>query len=576
LAALVIAVVLGVTGSAGLAHAEPGTPETSAMVAVPPLTPTVPETPVVEPPVSTPPEAPPDAQGPLEVTASFGKAAYRTGELVDVEISVKNVSQTRLTGVAAYNNETDGSHLRLLDDRQWGDFFGGELAIEPGASHTVRMSGYPFGSQTDVVVFSGAVLYLPLDQSQEFSVSAPVTKAFGDASGTVYADKNGNGRADAGEGMPDVTLKLEYAVNPDEVYQAKSGADGAFKFAGIPTVKYLTAIQEVDGWKLLTTSVEVTEAGVQGIQLRGVRTLTGVLTPEVKFTKDSYQPGELAHITATLTNNGDVPLTGIVARCHWYSDENSWGWDDGVTLPANRTMTFDIAQAVPADSLRAGVVIVYCYFDYLGYQDDNGPPVADDTALVPGGRATLTALVVNDPEGELTDPPKPGVPGVKVVLVDGRSCKLGEKVTDAQGNAVFGDLPAAQNGYSLYFFPPAGWKMHAENPRTRVSVFAGEVNTEVIAALPGEGEVPVLPAPAPACGQEPPPPTTPQPTQTHAVTQPPAGQPTVVAAQGKVVRLANTGVDVLGLGTTGMVFLLLGTGVIVATRRRGSPGMHRD
>jgi hypothetical protein len=48
------------------------------------------------------------------------------------------------------------------------------------------------------------------------------------------------------------------------------------------------------------------------------------------------------------------------------------------------------------------------------------------------------------------------------------------------------------------------------------------------------------------------------------VTHPPGDQPDDQAPRGKVARLANTGVDVLGLGIAGMVFLLLGTGAIVA------------
>jgi hypothetical protein len=582
-AALVVTVTLGMTCSAGLAAAEPETPETPTTVAVPPLTqPSAPTEPSAPPSVSSPPVAPHDAQRSLDVTATFDKAAYRTGELVNVELTIKNVGNKVIPDLVGYQSLIESTSLEPLDYAQWErtGLRGDGTSIEPGATHTAKLSGYPFSVQAEAVVFDGEVSSNSLGLSATFSISAPVTKTYGDVGGIVFADRNGNGRADAGEGLPDVHIAFGYVSNAEEQYTTKSGPDGVFAFSDIPAATYRTAFQKKDGWLLLATTVVVPEAGIQDARIRGVQPLQDILTSGVKFTKDSYRPGELAHITVTLHNRGDIPLTGIVATCNGYDDPDSIhsgpGWGDlapqakGVTVPARQTGTFDVTATVPQVSWRTGVVVASCHFAYVGYENKLNLRLAKGTALVPGGRGGILATVSNDPDGDPVDPDLPPVPGVKVVLVDDRSCNLGSKVTDAKGNAEFTGLVAGPAKYSLYFYPPAGWMMKSENPTARLNALADELVPVPVAAAPGEGQVPVLPAPSPACGQE-------QALKGTQPTQPPGTQPPdAPAPQGKVVKLADTGVNVLGLGATGMAFLLLGTGAIVATRRRGFPGTHRD
>jgi hypothetical protein len=590
LAALVVTVTLGMTCSAGLAAAEPETPETSTTVAVPPLTqpsaptqPSVPTEPSAPPRVFAPPIAPRDAQNPLQVTATLDKAAYRTGELVNIEVTIKNVGDSVITNVVGYH---DVSEFQLLDLFQWEQvgLRGDGVSIEPGDSYTAKLSGYPFKAQADVVLFDVEAASHVMGLSAKFSITAPVTRAYGDASGIVFADRNGNGQADAGEGLPDVPVVLHYISNAEEQYTAKSGADGAFVFSDIPSATYQTSFHDVAGWRLLTTTVVVPEAGVDGVRIRGVAPLEEILLPEVKFTKDSYRPGELAHITVTLRNNGDLPVTGIVASCNGWQNPHEIdagpGWGDlavpakGVTVAARQTRTFDVTGTVPDLALRVGAVALSCHFAYPGYDNKLGLVLAKDLAVVPGGHGGIKARVLNDADGDLSKPELPGVPGVKVVLIDDRSCNLGVRFTDAGGNVEFNGLSAGQAKYTLYFYPPAGWMMKAENPTGRLNVVADSFEEVSIAAAPGEGQVPVLPVPSPECGPQQPVKST-QPTQPPG-TQPPDDQPDAPAPQGKAVRLANTGVDVLGLGVTGLAFLLLGAGAIVATRRRGFPGPHRD
>jgi hypothetical protein len=582
-AALVVTVTLGMTCSAGLAAAEPETPETSTTVAVPPSTqPSAPTEPSAPPSVSSPQVAARQAQHPLDVTATFDKAAYRTGELVNVELTIKNVGDKVIPDVIGFQNPPGSTSLEPLEYDQWerAGLRGYGASIEPGATYTAKLYGYPFSAEADTVLFEGDVSSISLGLSATFSISAPVTKVYGDAGGIVFADRNGNGQADAGEGLPDIPIAFGYVSNVEEQYTTKSGPGGVFAFSDIPAATYRTAFQGKAGWLLLATTVAVPEAGIQDVRIRGVQPLQDVLTPEVKFTKDSYQPGDLAHVTVTLRNRGDIPLTGIVATCNGYEEPDSIysgpGWGDlapqakGVTVSAKQTRTFDVTATVPHVSRRTGVVVVSCHFAYIGYDNKLDLQSVKDTAVVPGGRGGILATVSNDPDGDPVDPDLPPVPGVKVVLVDDRSCNLGSKITDAKGNAEFTDLVAGPAKYSLYFYPPAGWMMKSENPTGRQNVIADELAPLVVAAAPGDGQVPVLPAPSPECGQDQPLKGT-QPTQPPATQPPPGDRPDAPAPQGKAVKLANTGVNVLGLGVTGMAFLLLGTGVIVATRRPRLP-----
>lgn len=52
------------------------------------------------------------------------------------------------------------------------------------------------------------------------------------------------------------------------------------------------------------------------LRIRGALPLNGQLEATLNFGKDTYQPGEIAHLDVTLTNHSDTPMYGIVAVCN--------------------------------------------------------------------------------------------------------------------------------------------------------------------------------------------------------------------------------------------------------------------
>ncbi|MBP2321578.1 LPXTG-motif cell wall-anchored protein [Kibdelosporangium banguiense] len=565
LAAFAVAITLGLTGTAGPAIAKPLT----AMNA-----PTLTQSDVS----ATPGRSSQDAPVPLEVEVAFDKSGYRTGELIKAVVTLKNVGNTGMMLNGSLIPEDPGSLIPLDTSAQWGDLQGAGVPLEPGATHTVNLSGYPKSAQATRVRVHAVVFVEANGNGKQFVAEAPVTLIRGDASGVVYGDMDGDGGFDAGEELPGVKLVWEYASNPEEQYTATSNGAGVFTFPDLPTTRYRTVDAEVNGWKLLSGTVEIGPQGAVGLRIRGVRNLTGVLKPELKFTKDTYQPGELAQVTVSLTNAGEYPLSGIVANCNRGGAEGGLptgpGWGDldtlakGVTLPPGRTTTFDVTSTVPQGAYRIGAVSAWCDFAYQGYMSSDNLPTANDTALVPGGRGGLQVTVRNNPTGDV-ETEHPGLPGVKVIVVDDRACKVAEKTTDQQGVAEITGLAAGAAKYSLYYYPPSGSMMKSENPQTMVDVWADSVLQTGAQAAPGAGEVPGLPAPSPECGQP-----RPSPPRNSIVVPfgPPDEQLAGAGAQGKVVELAKTGADdVLGLSITGMTLLLLGTGAVVATRRRRDP-----
>jgi LPXTG-motif cell wall-anchored protein len=330
---------------------------------------------------------------------------------------------------------------------------------------------------------------------------------------------------------------------------------------------------QVDGWTVLTQSIDVDQSGKNdNLRVRVVKSLWGVLTAEMKFTKDSYAPGDLAHVTVTLSNSGASPLTGIVAYCNREVHSHAlrglaWGdlssWSRGVTVPPGRTKTFDVTEHVPDGAFRAGFVVAGCRFGHYGDGNFYDMPEARDTAPVPGGIGTIKGAITYYPQGP-GGPAEP-VAGARVVVVDERPCHVAEQLTAKDGGFEFVNLRAGP-GYSLYFYPPAGWRMLDKNPVTQFWVSDGDISMTETEAGKGEGQLPALPAEAAGCR---PGPTTSSepPANNPPATDPPTGPAPQARPAGP--DLANTGADdVPMLAALGVLAVLLGSGLMLATRRR--------
>ncbi|MBE1499000.1 hypothetical protein H4696_006100 [Amycolatopsis lexingtonensis] len=201
--------------------------------------------------------------------------------------------------------------------------------------------------------------------------------------------------------------------------------------------------------------------------------MNGALTASLAFTQDSYQPGDLAHLTVTLANSGPTPLTGIVAACNRVGDGHLLnatgpGWGD---LVWNR-----------GD------------FGYSEVDIDNHANARAEAA-VPGGQAVVEGSIgVLDDRGGIAQ----GLAGTEVVLVSDRHCPVaGRQTSDAGGHFLFENVAPGPE-YRLYFLTPAGWRTKYENP-TGIAVQGPPSNHYAyrIAAEEGDApppEVPVNPA----------------------------------------------------------------------------------
>lgn len=334
-----------------------------------------------------------------------------------------------------------------------------------------------------------------------FDSSVPIIRVRGHAAGVVYGDGNGNGALDAGEQLPGATLTLWY-VHGNGTYTATSDAAGKFSF-DVSAGDYTLGGEVVDGWLIPWKAVRI-DPGTPDLLVRGAPPLNGALAVSMAFTQDSYQPGELAHLTVTLANSGSTPLIGIVAACNRIGDGYllngtgpGWGdlvWNRGVTIAAGETRTFDVSETVPQASLDRGKVVAAYDFGYSEVDLDNHVDARVEAA-VPGGKAVVEgAIGVVDDRGEVTR----GVAGTEVVLVSDRHCPVtGRQSSDENRHFLFEDVAPGPE-YRLYFLTPSGWKTKYENP-TGIEVQGPPANHYAyrIAAEEGDApqpEVPVNPA----------------------------------------------------------------------------------
>jgi LPXTG-motif cell wall-anchored protein len=491
----------------------------------------------------------------LEVSADFDKPSYRTGELITVTFRIKNVGTEKATALDV-RQEFTPTELGIPGIRQWGALKSPAGAtIDPGATFETVLSGLQGRPDAKVVTLSGTVFVRGAANVADFAFSAPITTRQGRVAGAVFGDANSNGNFDAGEELPGIAVALSY--NGTEFRTATSGPDGRFDFGQVPTVTFFTGSTVAGPWQFPLKPIDVDESdGAGDIRIRGVKPLNGALHASMRFTKDTYQPGELAHLTVTLSNSGPVPLIGIVAACdrsgapHGLSGAGP-GWGllafraGGVTVPAGATKDFDVSEKVPESAVDVGLTFANCDFGYAEIDIENHP-TASDTAKVPGGIATVVGDVLESGQSGA------GVAGVRLILVHERTCPIvAETTSDGNGHFEFRNLAPDQD-YLLYIVPPPGWKVRFDNP-TRPDVRGGEVPSQLLLEMQrGEGPVPAIP-----CAATPATPTT----------------STAPAPQGRSDGgLADTGADVAGLGVLGLVVLMLGSGALVIARRRRPTG----
>ena len=510
--------------------------------------------------------------GDLSVTVTFDKPAYTTADLITVTETVTNHSNATVSGVHAPMGDAPSGSSGLVGNTNGSNpalanFAGPGVDLAAGQSVTETFTGYAADPTKSTVGVTPTFFVndgrssggLPVGSGTP--VTVPLTATFGDVSGVVFIDKNGNGKPDPGEGFAGATVDVSRQGSVPNQPKATTDANGRFGLAHQPTGPYGVFVERLSGgWiprpltiahpgqLMLTTAGLVTDFVAE-------RPMSERLRATMTFDQPNYQVGDTAHVTVTLSNTSSTPISGIVADCNRIGDDNQlkgtgpgWGalartWSDppprGATVAAGETTTFHVTDTVPPAARQYGYVAVGCQFGPQA-DDPDGYPSAKDTAKVLG-------LTVDFPL-RLADPNGNAVANTKVYLLDyfGNHAVLAHAVSDAGGHVVF---PALNVGmYTLYVVGP--WQPAGNGPNALTLPVRTDPREEVVTLKPGP-DMPDLTT------------TTGGPTSTTSAPSseaPNSGQPV----------LANTGVDLRWPLTGAAALLILGALVLVAVRRRAS------
>lgn len=473
----------------------------------------------------------------IQATATFGKPSYNTGEKMTITLTVKNAGTTPMSlNAHFFSIQPDAIGVDYPSPFEQGSF-----TLAAGASVTHDLTGAM--GNPDI---STAKLYAWFSDAtsgfaQAFTFAVPIEQTFGRVAGTVYVDKNFNGRFDSGEGQDGVTLSWGNQLHQGSNVTVATDSAGRFAIDKLPTSTYFVYGEGPDGLRVGYRQVVVDESGVDGLLFRAVGPLTG-LTADLEFAKDTYARDEAPIVRVALTNSGDTPLIGIVANCDRGGfgqslDGRGPGWGDlagdGVTVSPHTTLVLQVTEPMPAAAYEYGYVGVGCDFGYKNVDDEHNPGDSD-RAAVPGQHGDL--------EGDVADD-ESGIAGVRLVLVpENGGCAVAETKSDAAGHFAFRQVPVGN--YDLYLFPPTGWHVQFDNP-TSTYVMGNWTGQMYIELAPGAAPAPTLPS-CPAA-------------------------PAAPAPQGRtapVNELAETGASIATPVVIGALALLAGIGAVLVTRRR--------
>ncbi|WP_026454251.1 SdrD B-like domain-containing protein [Saccharomonospora iraqiensis] len=524
-----------------------------------------------EQPADEAPEDPPaDAAPDLAVSATVPDQTYLIGDDVPVTVTISNVGDATAEEVTGHFGESDGFEFFAQSD-EWGEFDrfddGGTLAAGESAELEVTGKIQDWDGRTgpELSVWVQAPGDVgPGNDEATVALSVVPPSTTGTIGGVLYGDANANDEVDPGEGLGGVELRIPRHGSP-EPGTTTTDADGSFAFTEVPAGVYtLRVTHGQTSWVVpATTDIRVDGSGQStDLEIRGERPLSDVLGASIDFDDDTYAPGDLAHATITLTNDGSEPLTGIKAGCNragsglhldgtntveHFGDLAA----DGVTVGAGETETFAVTGIVPDSAADNGYVPLICDFGPSpGYPD--GYPSAYAYADVPGKTAEAAVLLGQDRDGDRIIDEDGYVADTTVGLLDPDTGEvIRTAVTDDDGRAEFGEMPVGLYRPAVY----GPWRFADAddgNPVVRVSTwYDGAAQSLTVVPgpdkpLPGEGgdggENPIT--------DEPPEPSLEEPPQDNS-----AG-------------LASTGVNAVTLGGAGLAALLAGAGAVLLTRRR--------
>ncbi|HEX6352148.1 hypothetical protein [Actinophytocola sp.] len=479
------------------------------------------------------------------MTAAFDKASYGTGEDMTIGLALKNTSADDMRVSVSFDRRASNPNsVYVTATTTFKEY--AEFTIAAGATVTNVLTGTVINPNatagTLIISLAGP------GGPTESTFTVPVTKKLATAAGTVFYDRNGNGEQDRGEGVR-ATLSWESKVDLQYEPTTTAGAGGAFSVELVPG-KYI--VRGTSGDFLVTPQeVTVPASGVDNLVFEARPTLTD-LDVEMVFTKDTYKPTEAPTVRVTLTNNGNTPVSEVIADCFHSSDwpgltGTGAGWGDlaggGVAVAAKSTKVLTVTESMPAQAENFGYVSVDCVFAYAELTGDLDNPRAGDKATVPGKSAVV--------KGAVSVGPDLSGAGFRVVLTgaDGKCPIIAEATTDANGRFTLGEVPVGE--YIAYVLPPTPRWIFKGNNDKPVTVIAGRENFIGYVAFPAEADNDFLKQP-PTCGGG-------------------GGGPgaTPPGPQGSTKPgLAYTGASIIVPGVAGLLALMAGIGAVLVTRRR--------
>lgn len=499
----------------------------------------------------------------LAVEVSVPDGPYLVGEEMPVTVTVSNVGDADAHEVVVHLHGEDEFYVSVPDE-QWNGFTwpeGGTLLAGESVTFEVTVTPYLWESGDAAIrVSAQSPDEVRWSNNEIGDIAVPVVPPTQThpVTGTVYGDGNGNGALDDGEGLAGVVVVLRLPEEGGRL-KTRTGSDGRFVFDDVSAGLYELQVSGTDWIGPYTVPVRVDGSGDHtDLLVRRTRPVSDVLVPTVEFTEDTYRPGDTAHVTVTLTNNGDVPLHGVTAFCsgagnsnelNGVADAEHWGdllWGSkGVTVPAHSTETYQVTGVVPDGAADYGFVSLFCHFG--PGKDTTGHPSTGDQAKVLGRTADAAVVLYHDRDDDGLVDDDEYVSGVTVGLRDRNAdTPMRTAVTDKRGHAAFDDQQAGT--YHVEVYGP--WRPAEGSVLAHVHAEYGDYyNTVTVEVVPG----PDRPLPGEDADDAPAPSKDTQGPDKRA---------------DDVDELASTGVDALTLGGVGAAVLLAGAVTVVIARRR--------
>ncbi|TWP51574.1 hypothetical protein FKR81_15390 [Lentzea tibetensis] len=379
---------------------QPTQPSTPTEPSKPSETPATPEKPAEQPKLEQE-----QKKADLKVTAAFDKAEYEAGVDFGITVTVANVGAVPAQDIR-FATETNTIWLRTGHEQ-----LGSRPTLGPGEQKTIKLTAAAKSSSNSVVDLS-ARAYLdgiadPTPNNNESRASARVIQRTGTVSGVLYADRNGNGKADAGEGVANTYISGE-GGSPRGYLSARTDENGRFASYPVNAGKYALRL---DTPKLTPKpGVVVVEEGKNtSVELAVIETTMDSLKPVVELDRNIYGKDDPISVKVTLTNTGKAPLTGVVALCDtggpdYYLRGDGPGWaplnpdGPGLSIAAGETKVVTVTDVVPEAAYLQGQLGVACNFGNNG-RNPFGTVGASDWAVVEGAFGIVQGKVVNQDDG---------------------------------------------------------------------------------------------------------------------------------------------------------------------------------